>query len=221
MQPIVTFIGWHNSGKTTVIRRLVRLLRAEGMRVGVMKSTKHSGMRLDRPGSDTFLLREDGADAVALVAPDQTVLFQDTDRGEDLAHLAFRLFQGMDLVIAEGFKNAPGIPKIEVARKEVSTELLKDHVPGVIAVVSDFDVPGIRNLSIDDSRALAAFVKEHVTTGDPSMPSVSLFVNGRRVPLTYFVQNCLAHTLFGFIGSLRSTQGAEEIELKARLKKVD
>ncbi len=218
MAPIVSFIGWHNSGKTTVVRNLVKVLRAEGCRVGIMKSTKHTGLQIDKPGSDTFLYRQDDTEYVALVAPDQTVLFQATDRHEDLEHLAFRLFPDVDIVIAEGFKNAPGVPKIEVARREVSRDLLKDRVSEVIAVVSDFEVPGIENFAIDDSKSLAAFVKRRFLERDSSMPIASLFVNGRPVPLTYFVQNCLTHTIFGFIKALRSTDGAEEVELRVRLK---
>ncbi len=200
------------------MRKLVKLLRDEGYRVGVIKSTKHTGLQMDQPGSDSFLYRQDGTEYVALVSPDKTVMFQDTHREEDLRHLSFRLFPHADIVIGEGFKHVPGIPKIEVARAALGADLLKNQVPDVLAVVSDFNVQGVKNFSIEDVEGLCAFLKKQFLEKDESKPAASLFVNGQPVPLTYFVQNCLTYTIFGFTRALRATEGAEEIEIRVRLR---
>ncbi|MGE4560321.1 MAG: molybdopterin-guanine dinucleotide biosynthesis protein B, partial [Desulfobulbus sp.] len=61
MPPIVSFIGWHNSGKTTLCRQVVAHLKARGYLVAVIKSTKETGIAVDQPGTDTALYRKSGA----------------------------------------------------------------------------------------------------------------------------------------------------------------
>ena len=71
---VLCFIGWHNSGKTTLVSRVIGLLKARGLRVAVIKSTKERGLAAEPAQADTALHRRAGADAVALVAPDQFLL---------------------------------------------------------------------------------------------------------------------------------------------------
>ncbi len=49
MPPVISFIGWHNSGKTTLARQVVALLKAKGYVVAVIKSTKERGIAFDGP----------------------------------------------------------------------------------------------------------------------------------------------------------------------------
>ncbi|HBT97635.1 MAG TPA: molybdopterin-guanine dinucleotide biosynthesis protein B, partial [Desulfobulbaceae bacterium] len=74
MPPIVTFIGWHNSGKTTLAAKVLTILRQRGLRVAAIKSTHKSGIIFDQATTDTGIYKAAGADGVLLVAPDQLVL---------------------------------------------------------------------------------------------------------------------------------------------------
>lgn len=133
----IAFIGWHNAGKTTLIRRILRELTAQGYRVGVMKSTKDEDAILDKPGTDSFLHRADGAAAVALIGPKE-LFFRGDNMDEPFEDLKNRLFYGVDLVLAEGFKHVHHLPKIEVSRQTISKEPLYTFIPNVIAVVADY-----------------------------------------------------------------------------------
>ena len=62
------------SGKTTLTRKVVALLKAKGYKVAVIKSTKETGIIVDQPGTDTDLYKKSGADAIALLAPDQLII---------------------------------------------------------------------------------------------------------------------------------------------------
>ncbi len=111
MSAIVSFIGWHDSGKTTLASEVVTELKRLGYRVGVIKSSSEPGICFDTPGTDTFKHKTAGADSVMLVAPDQVVL----QRGPSeltLRTLGHRYFPDVDIIIAEGFKKAKKIPKI-------------------------------------------------------------------------------------------------------------
>jgi molybdopterin-guanine dinucleotide biosynthesis protein B len=214
MTPILTFIGWHNSGKTTAIREVVRRLRDKGYKIAVIKSTKHGGLNLDSPGSDSYLYGKDGIESVALVCPDELILFQE-NTGENLKHLAFRLFPDVDLVIGEGFKHASGIPKIEVTRADESKEPLRESVSDVRAVVSDYEVSFDKVFKISQIAELTDFIENSFL--NDKKDNVCLFVNGREISLNNFVCNSLKGIILGFINCLKFTQGAQKLEIRIRV----
>lgn len=213
MTPILTFIGWHNSGKTTVIREVVRRLRDRGYKIAVIKSTKHRGLNLDSPGSDSYLYGKDGIESVALICPDELILFQE-NTGENLKHLAFRLFPDADLVIGEGFKHASGIPKIEVTRADESKEPLRESVSDVRAVVSDYEVSFDKVFKTSRIAELTDFIENSFL--NDKKDEVCLFVDGREISLNNFVCNSLKGIIFGFINCLKFTQGAQKLEIRIK-----
>jgi molybdopterin-guanine dinucleotide biosynthesis protein B len=210
MTPILTFIGWHNSGKTTVIREVVRRLRDKGYKIAVIKSTKHRGLNLDSPGSDSYLYGKDGIESVALICPDELILFQE-NTGENLKHLAFRLFPDVDLVIGEGFKHASGIPKIEVTRADESKEPLRESVSDVRGVVSDYEVSFDKVFKTSQIAELTDFIENSFL--NDKKDDVCLFVDGREISLNNFVRNSLKGIIFSFINCLKFTQGAQKLEI--------
>lgn len=215
MPQIVTFIGWHNSGKTTLATKVVRHLKESGYRVAVIKSSKETGIAFDKPGTDTEKHRQAGADSVLFVAPDQMVLMTQNEN-LSLTTLAHRYFPDVDIVIGEGFKAADQVAKIEVIRD--AGELLRNKVSGVIAVVSDRNISGDYIFRLDDSREIAAFIeKKFLRNTDKEQARVSLLVNGISIPLNNFVRNALAGTVGGFIKSLKCPEDAQDIELRIML----
>ena len=62
---VLAVSGAHNSGKTTLLEKLIPLLRARGLKVGVIKHDGHD-FTPDVPGTDSFRLREAGAEGVAV-----------------------------------------------------------------------------------------------------------------------------------------------------------
>lgn len=135
----IAFIGWHNAGKTTLVRQVLKELMCQGYRVGVMKSTKDTDATLDRPGTDSFLHRAEGASAVALVSPKE-IFFRSDNLQEPFEALKNRLFPQVNLVLAEGFKHIFHLPKIEVTRAAISKEPIWPGVSNVVAVVADYEV---------------------------------------------------------------------------------
>ena len=219
MTPIVTFIGWHDSGKTTLASQVVRHLKTKGYRVAVIKSSKEPGIDFDSPGTDTAKHRMAGADSVMFVAPDRMVL-QAGNENLPLVALSYRYFPDVDIVIGEGFKDARRVPKIEVLRDR--EKMLRNRVSGVIAVATDLaDVSGDNVFSLDDSPGIALFIeKRFLLQQRNKQDRAVLFVNGQRIPLKNFVQEVLASTVGGFVGSLKCADQIEEIELRIRLPKA-
>jgi molybdopterin-guanine dinucleotide biosynthesis protein B len=217
MPPIITFIGWHDCGKTTLASQVVRHLKERNYSVAVIKSTKETGLMLDNEGTDTFSYRQAGADAVTMIAPDQMVMTT-RNPGKRLTLLAHRFFSDVDIVIGEGFKDARQVAKIEVTRGE--TELLRDRVTGVIAIATDRKISGDYIFRLDESREIADFIEQRFLSRErQKREQAVLLLNGNKVVMKEFVQEALAGTVHGFIKTLKLHQeDIREIELRIRLK---
>lgn len=127
-------------GKTTLLTSLLPLLNQAGIRVSLIKQT-HAQFDVDRPGKDSYRLREAGATQVLLSSPQRWVLMTEHACGSDDDRLMAMLPQMdpamADLVLVEGFRHAP-IPKIEVYRTGVSDLTPQaEEDSSIIACVSD------------------------------------------------------------------------------------
>ncbi len=134
-QPAVLAVsGAHNSGKTTLLEKLIPVLRSRGLKVGVIKHDGHD-FTPDVPGTDSYRLREAGAEGVAVYSGQRylvTELLHLTE--QDLLALFER--HGYDLVLMEGYKSS-GWPKIEVVRKAISETPVSIQPLAIVG-----DIPG-------------------------------------------------------------------------------
>ena len=157
MPPIVSIVGQSESGKTTLIEKLIPLLTERGYRIGTIKHTHHA-VDIDRSGKDSARHRNAGAETVMLASPGRIAMFKAT-ASETLDGL-IRYFEDVDLLITEGYKRE-NKPKIEVLRAAVGSELLCRDDPGLVAVATDADldvhVPVFR---LDDPAAIAEFIEQ-------------------------------------------------------------
>jgi len=215
MSSIITFIGWHDSGKTTLVSQVVSELKRLGHRVAVIKSSSDSGIQFDTPGTDTYKHKEAGADSVMLVAPDQVVL-QTQNSNLSLRTLAHRYFPDVDIVIGEGFKTSRKIPKIEVFRN--LDQKLREEVHGVIAVATDLEgVAGNYVFRLDEAREIALFIEKRFLHRKGGSEVTALLVNGVKVPIKQFIQESLAGTVHGFVKTLKLNKDINEIELRIKI----
>lgn len=154
--PILCFVGRSNSGKTTLIERLIPELVKAGYKVATVKHAGH-GFDLDTEGKDSWRHKRAGASTVMVLSKGSLAMFADVNDDIKVSELRDRfLDQSLDLIIAEGWKSE-GFPKIVVVRDQL------DEVPvaqdGVLAVLSnrkiDVKVPLI---DPDDIPALAALI---------------------------------------------------------------
>jgi molybdopterin-guanine dinucleotide biosynthesis protein MobB len=159
MPVIVSFVGRSESGKTTLIEKLIPVLLRRGLRVGTIKHTHHTP-ELDRSGKDSARHLAAGASTVVLASSGQIQLVKTGVNG-GLGGLV-RYFDDVDLLITEGFKQER-TPKIEVLRLAVSDRLLCLDDPMLLAVATDatIDLP-VPVLRLDDPEAVADFIENRV-----------------------------------------------------------
>ncbi len=132
--PILSIVGYSNSGKTTLMEKLVSGLVAKGLRIATIKHSHHQP-EMDTPGKDSWRHKQAGASTSLLVGPEKMLMVSDVDEALNPQLLAARLFADYDLVLVEGYASVPG-PKIEVVRAERSQEL-RCNEGELVAVATD------------------------------------------------------------------------------------
>ncbi len=134
--PILGFAAYSGTGKTTLLTKLIPLLREKGHRIGVIKHTHHN-IDIDQPGKDSFVLRESGADQMILASKYRTAVIiekADSTQEPELQDVLDNLqTDSLDLVLVEGFKLAE-INKIELHRKALGKPYLYLKDPNIIAI---------------------------------------------------------------------------------------
>ena len=112
--PAVSFVGRHNSGKTTLIVKLIEELVARGHDVGSVKHHSHAGFTIDIPGKDSYRHRAAGACETVISCPGMTARVKTTPGETECADIVASM-PGHDIVIVEGYRKS-GLPTIEIMR---------------------------------------------------------------------------------------------------------
>jgi molybdopterin-guanine dinucleotide biosynthesis adapter protein len=156
-------VGYKNAGKTTLVCKLVHVLKTGGFRVGTVKHDAHQ-FEIDHPGKDTWQHREAGADAVAITSERQgqsCVIEQRYIPLPDLVEQISKRNQ-LDVVAVEGFK-AEAYPKVAIIRNLEHLKLLNslNHVKAIASWLPEREIrqlvpPTIPIVSIDDPDKLLA-----------------------------------------------------------------
>ena len=135
---LVAFVGPSNSGKTSIVERLVPALSDRGLRVAYLKHSSH-GFEMDHKGKDTARIYESGAIGVAIAGKEECAARLRSGGARPPDELARLFFPDADLVLVEGFKES-GLPKIEVRPAEGSP-LLEGDDPWLIGILGSADDP--------------------------------------------------------------------------------
>lgn len=156
---VMGIAGRSGMGKTTLLERLVAEFTRAGRSVSLIKHS-HKDIEVDRPGKDSFRLREAGCQEVLLLGATRWALMHELrgDPEPDLGYLLSRI-QPCDLVLVEGFKSGD-FPKLEVWRGAHGASPLWPDWPGVVAVASDAVLPDcpLPVLALADVAQIANFV---------------------------------------------------------------
>jgi len=138
--PILCFVGRSNSGKTTLVERLIPELTQAGYRVATIKHAGH-GFELDTEGKDSWRHKRAGASAVIVLSKGSLAMFADVPEEMKVKEVQERFLDAqIDLIIAEGWKSEE-YPKIVVVREQLDEVTVS--LDGLLAVVSQkpIDVP--------------------------------------------------------------------------------
>lgn len=164
--PILGFVAYSGTGKTTLLKKIIPLLKEKGINTGLIKHAHHD-FDIDVPGKDSYELRKAGAEQVLVASSQRWALMTETP-GQDEARLDHLIKQldtsKLDLILVEGFKYVH-YPKIECHRPSLGHELMCLEDKSIIAIATDqaplSDVD-IAQLDLNKPEEIAIFIQNEI-----------------------------------------------------------
>ena len=156
MAAVIAVSGVKNSGKTTLIEKLLPLLSERGLKTAVLKHDGHA-FAADREGTDTCRFLAAGAYGAAIFDGEK---FQAVKRETITEERLISLYPEADLILLEGFKWT-AYPKLELVRAGVSASPVCDPAT-LIGLVTDTEarLPGVPAFAFGDVEAIASLLEQ-------------------------------------------------------------
>lgn len=161
-QRIISIVSTSSGcGKTTLIEGLIKIFKKRNYTVGVLKHDAHN-IDIDKEGKDSYRFTAAGADNVVVAGSEKLVMIQQLKEEKALEEI-LPLFEGVDILILEGFKHNK-FTKVEVHRRGVGEGLLYNNpsmdTSKYLAIASneklDVDIPV---LDLDNIFEVADFIE--------------------------------------------------------------
>lgn len=175
--PILGFAAFSGTGKTTLLTKLIPLLKQSGLRVALIKHSHHN-FDIDKPGKDSYQLRKAGASPVMLVSSHRRAVITEFNPiiEPKLEDQLVALDQSdLDLILVEGFK-AESFPKIELHRPSLKKTYFFPDDPSIIAIATDEKVAppdGPVHLDLNNPQLITEFIVNNFLSSHPLTPSKS------------------------------------------------
>jgi molybdopterin-guanine dinucleotide biosynthesis protein B len=160
MIPIVSIVGKSESGKTTLLEKVVKELTSRGYRIATIKHDAHS-FEIDHKGKDSWRHKQAGAAITVISSPAKLALVTDSDHDLTISEIREIYMRGVDLIVTEGYKRETH-PKIEVFRQEMHRELLCVDDENLIAIAGAPTNPpqNVPVFDLDHVKPLCDFIEE-------------------------------------------------------------
>jgi len=101
---VVSILGTKKSGKTTVVERLVPVLKRRKLNVGTLKFIHHESFTIHANGRDTTRHWKAGADTALAIAPGETIMIRRTNgQHATLDEVRPLIPEDTDVLLCEGF----------------------------------------------------------------------------------------------------------------------
>lgn len=187
--PAVSFIGRKNSGKTTLLEKVIAYLSEKGLRIATIKHHGHPDFDIDIPGRDSYRHRAAGAQSTTILSDVRFAQITELSTPRS-CESAISQLSGYDLVLVEGFKQAslahielfraenprdieaaaklPDVWKTQVQNKSLGTTSTSVHQNALpVAVITD--IPTVQAnanqfqvpcFTFDDIELLASFLQD-------------------------------------------------------------
>jgi len=153
---LIAISGIKNSGKTTLITRLIPRLTNLGYKVATIKHDGHD-FEGDVKGTDSYRHKEAGAYGTAVFSNSKFMIIKEQNNISEKELI--ENFKEADIILLEGFKYS-NYPKLEVVRKEISNNYIS-RKETLIAIATDLDYgfEGVKTVNVNDiEEILEAFL---------------------------------------------------------------
>ena len=229
---ILGIYGESDSGKTTLVEKLIIALEERNYRVATVKYLHEKGFSMDTEGKDTWRYSKAGSEVVVAHSENEAAFIINKDMApEDVAKTLSKI-AGPDIIIAEGLNDEES-PKIAMGNREERPntimmysdnfdEVLSYAVEGIETEKVLEKLPGLDcgKCGIDTCQGLASAIRGKKNTFDDcqyfSEKRISLKVDGKEIPLGKFAKEILAGTIAGMVSSLKGAEGGRSIKIEIK-----
>ncbi|WP_201353385.1 molybdopterin-guanine dinucleotide biosynthesis protein B [Hydrogenimonas urashimensis] len=155
----IAFTGPSNSGKTTIIEKIARVLIRD-YKIAIVKNDPKDKATFDVEGKDSWKFFQTGAEVV-VTSPTRTTYFSHRQKTIDEI---VRMVDDFDYLLVEGLKTLP-LPRIAVFRNRIDESYFS--CSEAIAIDDSIDVkdytipPGIDILDLNDVDQIVGWIKTH------------------------------------------------------------
>jgi len=160
---LLGFAAFSGTGKTELLTKLIPILVAQGLRLGIVKHAHHN-FDVDQPSKDSYRLRHAGAQETLISSSRRWALMHelaDDEEEQTLSQLLERIdTENLDIILVEGFKRE-NFPKIELNRPSLGHPYLHPDDANIVALASDEAPPPnlkLPHLDLNNPPEIAAFI---------------------------------------------------------------
>lgn len=156
---ILAISGYSNSGKTTLLKKIIPLLCEQGFNIAMLKHTHHD-VEMDIPGKDSYELRKAGALQTIIACDNRYAMICETPNKPANLKTLFKKFTNVDLILVEGFKDEK-LPKIICHRNITKKPLFIDEFTIAVACDEKLNI-NLPQLNINNPKQIIEFIKNYL-----------------------------------------------------------
>lgn len=154
MQIVTAICGVKNSGKTTLIEKLIPVLTGKGLKVAYIKHDGHD-FECDVEGTDSYRMSGAGAYGTAVYSGNRFFVHKKISDTE--CETMISMFPEADVILIEGLKDS-SCPKIEVVRNNISSAPVSNP-EGRFLIVTDCETDfGERTVGFDQYEEITELI---------------------------------------------------------------
>ncbi len=133
---IIGVVGWKNTGKTTLIEKLIMEFNKRNLSVSTIKHSHHN-FSVDRQGTDSYRHFRAGANETILASDKKWTKFsRQVSDCENSFNYLIKQISPVDIVLVEGFKSS-GHRKIEVVNRIIERKPLYKSDQTICGLIFD------------------------------------------------------------------------------------
>ena len=165
--PVIAISGVKNSGKTTLLEKILPILNAKGLNVAVIKHDGHT-FDADVEGTDSYRMRKAGAYGTAVFCDTHFMVIKSEPTTSEAL---LSCFSDADLILCEGLKNSR-YPKIEVVRKGNSNAPVCDPQT-LLAVATDQPLDlSVPTVDLNNPQKIAELIEQYLQDQTTNYPKI-------------------------------------------------
>jgi molybdopterin-guanine dinucleotide biosynthesis protein B len=154
---LVSIIGTSDSGKTTLILKLLPELQRRGYKVAVAKHCP-CGFDLDREGKDSWRFTQAGGRGTFLTSGDAIALIRPLEEKVTIKERLLRDFADFDIVLMEGYHDVASIEKMQIIRRGIGP--METRAENIVAYLTDTELTADKPvLDLNNTAAIVALIE--------------------------------------------------------------